>query len=167
MRLVLRSIILIVMAVAALSLLVFGPSSEQRPPEGREHDLVIHYWEKWVGAEGRSMGSIVDDFNNSVGLQKHIYVEYLSISNIDQKTIVATAGGVPPDIAGLWDGTFVQFTALDALQPLDDLAAAHVTGRACGRQAYRSWPMWVSSEDRLNAFEHDRLRHVQAPSRAT
>jgi ABC-type glycerol-3-phosphate transport system substrate-binding protein len=121
----LRSIILIVMAVAALLLLIFGPSSEQRPPAGREHDLVIHYWEKWVGAEGRAMQGIVDDFNNSVGLQKHIYVEYLSISNIDQKTIVATAGGVPPDIAGLWDGTFVQFTALDALQPLDDLAAAY------------------------------------------
>lgn len=136
MRLVLRSIILIVMAVAALSLLVFGPSSEQRPPAGREHDLVIHYWEKWVGAEGRSMGTIVDDFNNSVGLQKHIYVEYLSISNIDQKTIVATAGGVPPDIAGLWDGTFVQFTALDALQPLDDLAAAHGIGEGYYKPVY-------------------------------
>jgi ABC-type glycerol-3-phosphate transport system substrate-binding protein len=122
---VLRGIILGVMAVAALWLLIFGPNSEQGLPPGREHDLVIHYWEKWVGAEGRAMGQIVDDFNNSVGREKHIYVEYLAISNIDQKTIVATAGGVPPDIAGIWDGTFVQFTALDALQPMDDLAAAH------------------------------------------
>jgi len=113
------------MAVGALSLLIWGPRPQEKLPPDRQHDVVIQYWEKWVGDEAHDMQMIVDDFNRTVGRQKHIYVQYLSISNIDQKTIVATAGGVPPDVAGLWDGTFVQFTALDALQPLDDLAAAH------------------------------------------
>jgi len=67
----------------------------------------------------------VDDFNNSVGKEKHIYVDLLSMSNIDQKTLVATAAGVPPDVAGLWDSTIVQLGALGALEPLEALAAQH------------------------------------------
>ena len=48
----------------------------------------------------------------------------VSMSNIDQKTLVATAAGVPPDVAGLWDPDVVQFGTLGALEPLEDLAAA-------------------------------------------
>ena len=41
----------------------------------------------------------------------------------------ASAAGVPPDIAGLWDAQLVQFAAMDALEPLDALATAHgITG---------------------------------------
>ncbi len=47
------------------------------------------------------MRVIVDDFNNTVGAEKGIYVRYVSSSTINQKTLVATAAGVPPDIAGL------------------------------------------------------------------
>ena len=46
---------------------------------------------------------IVDWFNNTVGKEKGIYVQYLSMSSINQKTLVSTAAGVPPDVAGLWD----------------------------------------------------------------
>ena len=71
------------------------------------------------------MQVIVDDFNNSVGREKHLYVEMMSMSDIDQKTLVATAGGVPPDVAGLWDPMVVQLGSLGALEPLEDLAKAH------------------------------------------
>jgi ABC-type glycerol-3-phosphate transport system substrate-binding protein len=49
----------------------------------------------------------------------------MSMSDIDQKTLVATAGGVPPEVAGLWDPMVVQLGSLNALEPLDDLAKAH------------------------------------------
>ena len=39
------------------------------------------------------------DFNNS---QDKIFVRFLSVSRIDQKMMLATAGGVPPDVVGLW-----------------------------------------------------------------
>jgi multiple sugar transport system substrate-binding protein len=68
------------------------------------------------------MQQIVDDFNNTVGKDKHIFVRYVSISAINQKTLIATAAGVPPDVAGLWDNNMVQYAMLDALEPLDDLA---------------------------------------------
>ncbi|HWB53396.1 MAG TPA: extracellular solute-binding protein, partial [Tepidisphaeraceae bacterium] len=59
------------------------------------------------------------------GKQKGIYVHYMSMTDIDQKTLIATSAGAPPDIAGLWDQQIAQFAALGALQPLDKLAAEH------------------------------------------
>ena len=46
----------------------------------------------------------------------------MSTSAINQKTLVATAAGVPPDIAGIWNGNIVQYAAQGALEPLEDLA---------------------------------------------
>src|SRR5580704_14629071 len=84
-------------------------------PADRQSDTIVQYWEKWTGVEQVGIQQIVDDFNKSVGREKHIYVQMLSMSNIDQKTLVATAAGVPPDVAGLWDPTIIQFGALGAL----------------------------------------------------
>ena len=70
------------------------------------------------------MQTIVNDFNNTVGKRQNIFVQYLSMSNVDQKTLVATAAGVPPDVAGLWNTQVAQFAEIGALEPLDDLAQA-------------------------------------------
>jgi ABC-type glycerol-3-phosphate transport system substrate-binding protein len=113
------------MILAVACVLLFGPRAEPTLPAERQHDVVIHYWEKWLGEESAAMQKIVDDFNNTTGKEKHIFVEMLSMSDIDQKTLVATAGGVPPDVAGLWDPMVVQFGTLGALLPLENLAAAH------------------------------------------
>lgn len=117
-----RLAVIATLIVTALAIILFGP----RPNGSLPHDaVIIDYWEKWTGTEEAQMKQIVDDFNTTVGTQKHIFVRYVSTSNISQKTLVATAAGVPPDVAGLWDANLVQFAALDALEPLDDLAAAH------------------------------------------
>ena len=113
------------MLVGVICILILGPRPEPTLPPARQADTVIHYWEKWLGKESEAMQQIVDDFNNTVGKEKHIYVEMMSMSDIDQKTLVATAGGVPPDVAGLWDPMVVQFGSLKALLPLEDLAQAH------------------------------------------
>jgi ABC-type glycerol-3-phosphate transport system substrate-binding protein len=116
-----RSIIgLLLIGIAIV--LIFGPRSHTPDVQGR---VVVQYWEKWTGNEAEQMQQIVDGFNNSVGREKGIYVQYLSMSNITQKTLVATAAGVPPDVAGLWEAQVAQFADLDALQPLDDLAREH------------------------------------------
>ena len=67
-------------------------------------------------------GKIVDDFNSTVGREKHIFVRYLSTSSIEQKTLVAIAAGVPPDVAGLYNQDIPQFGAMNSLEPLDDMA---------------------------------------------
>ncbi|MDF2440209.1 MAG: multiple sugar transport system substrate-binding protein [Abditibacteriota bacterium] len=112
----------VVLALVIVGVLVFGPRPGADRPKNR---VVVSYWEKWTGNEAEQMKQIVTDFNNTVGAEKGIYVEYLSMSNVNQKTLVATAAGVPPDIAGLWDTQVAQFAAINALQPLDELAAVH------------------------------------------
>ena len=48
----------------------------------------------------------IDDFNRS---QDRIFVDLLSVSLIHQKTLLATAGGNPPDLAGLMNDAVVEF----------------------------------------------------------
>ncbi len=86
---------------------------------------VVEYWEKWNNHEATQMQVIVDDFNKSVGQEKKIYVHFLSMSDIDQKTLISISAGVPPDITGTWDTQIAQYAALGAVEQLDDLAAAH------------------------------------------
>jgi ABC-type glycerol-3-phosphate transport system substrate-binding protein len=118
----LRAVVIVLLLAAAGAVLAFGSRDEKRAPA---EFVRIQYWEKWTGEEGRQMRQIVDWFNETVGKDKKIFVEYLSMSTVDQKTLVATAAGVPPDVAGVWDGQLVQFAAMDALEPLDAMAAEH------------------------------------------
>jgi ABC-type glycerol-3-phosphate transport system substrate-binding protein len=110
---------ILLLVVAATALLAFGPRTDESLPKQR---VVIDYWEKWTGNEEAQMRVIVNDFNNSVGAEKGIFVRYVSSSTINQKTLVATAAGVPPDIAGLFEVNLVQFAAMGALEPLEDMA---------------------------------------------
>jgi multiple sugar transport system substrate-binding protein len=110
------------LALAATVFLIVGSSREDGVPPG---SVVVEYWEKWVGPEAEQMRQIVGDFNNTVGRQKGIYVRYFSMTDVDQKTLVAMSAGVPPDVAGMWDQQVALFASLGAVQPLDDLAAAH------------------------------------------
>jgi ABC-type glycerol-3-phosphate transport system substrate-binding protein len=117
-----KRIIFALLIAAGVWFLCFG----SRPREDVPKDfVVVEYWEKWVGTEADDMRQIVDDFNQTVGQQKHIHVRYLSMSKLDQKLLIATAAGVPPDIAGLFDPQVAEFASLGALEPLDELAAAH------------------------------------------
>ncbi len=119
---IIRGLVYAILALTGLYILLFTGSDAPADTRGR---IIVHYWEKWTGNEAEQMTQIVDDFNRTVGKEKGIYVQYLSMSSITQKTLVSTAAGVPPDIAGLWDAQVPQFAAINALEPLDDLAKEH------------------------------------------
>lgn len=117
----LRSALLVVVLVLPAGLLLaFGPRGRHVIPAGR---IVVRYWEKWTGVEGAAMQRIVDRFNASLGAERGIFVDYTAISNVDQRTLIAAAGGDPPDVAGLFDHIVAQFADQGALLPLDELAA--------------------------------------------
>lgn len=122
MKRMLKNIGFVLLLVPALAILFFGPRQEAGVPKGR---VVVTYWEKWTGPEEQQMKIIVDDFNATVGRKKHIFVQFVSMADIDKKTLIATAAGVPPDIAGLWDNDIAQFASLGALTPLGELARQH------------------------------------------
>lgn len=86
---------------------------------GDDGKVIVTYWEKWTGFEEEAMRQIVADFNAS---QDRIHVEFSSVSQIDRRLMLATAGGVPPDVAGVWPGNIPVYAENNALTPLDRLA---------------------------------------------
>jgi len=81
--------------------------------------VTVIYWEKWTGGEGDEMGRIVDWFNKS---QDKIFVKYLAISGVQDKTILATSGGNPPDVAGLWGDQLTSNVDIGELTDISQLA---------------------------------------------
>jgi ABC-type glycerol-3-phosphate transport system substrate-binding protein len=114
--------ILVVMLCLGGALLAFGPRAHHEVPPGR---MVITYWEKWSGQHAPPQRVVVVEFNATVGKDKGIYVEYISMANVHYKTLASTAAGVPPDLAGLWPDQVVQYSLRDAATPLDGLAREH------------------------------------------
>jgi ABC-type glycerol-3-phosphate transport system substrate-binding protein len=106
------------LAAGGLGFAVFGPRGERARGDGR---VVLDYWEKWTGHEGKAMQRVVDDFNAS---QSRLFVRYMVTAGIDQKALVAIAGGDPPDIVGLWNYNVPLFAETGAIHPVDDLGAS-------------------------------------------
>jgi multiple sugar transport system substrate-binding protein len=119
-----RTAIILILVLPAIWVLARGARGSQSIAQNK---VVVDYWEKWTGVEGQAIQEIVDDFNRTVGEQKGIYVRLVTTSNVEQKTLVATAAGVPPDVAGLYDFNVPQYAARNALLPLENLAAANGT----------------------------------------
>ena len=78
----------------------------------------VTYWEKWSGFEGKAIKDAVDHFNRK---QDRIYVELITQGDISQKVRIATAGGDPPDLAGLYSFDVPVFASQNALIPLDEM----------------------------------------------
>jgi ABC-type glycerol-3-phosphate transport system substrate-binding protein len=78
--------------------------------------VIVSYWEKWTGFELDAMQRVVEDFNAS---QQRIEVRILPVSQIDVKLMLATAGGNPPDLAGLWSFSVPDFSEKGALTPFN------------------------------------------------
>ena len=121
------------MIAAGLAMLVFGKRPSSSAPPGRVH---IQYWDKWTGLEGDQMRQIVDEFNATVGKEKGIWVDFASMSQIEHKTLISTAAGVPPDVAGLWDTQVLQYASKGALEPLDDYARQYGMTRDKYKRVY-------------------------------
>ena len=102
-------------AVGAAALLAYGVGERAVVRDDSKDRVTVVYWEKWTGAEADAMRKVVDDFNRS---QARISVRYLSISGVESKTMLATAGGDPPDVAGLYLDQVAQFSDAKALTDL-------------------------------------------------
>lgn len=92
-------------------------SEDITTPHPQPGPVHITYWEKWTGFEADAMRDVVNYFNRS---QNKIYVELLMVSGIENKTLMAAAGGNPPDVAGLYGPNVAQYADDHAVIPLDD-----------------------------------------------
>ncbi|MFM9959124.1 MAG: extracellular solute-binding protein [Phycisphaerales bacterium] len=128
-----RRAALATLGAGALGYALLGPRARSERPDGR---LVLDYWEKWTQNEAAAMRRVVDRFNQS---QNRLWVRYFSMGTIDQKSMIAIAGGSPPDILGLGNFSIPAYAESGAILPLDDLAARH----SIRREAYapKVWEM--------------------------
>ena len=95
-------------------------------PPAKDSRVHISYWEKWTSFEGDAIKETVDEFNRS---QDHVYVDLLTVSGIENKTLLSVAGGDPPDVAGLYAADVAQFADDNALLSLDSYCAQNHIAR--------------------------------------
>jgi multiple sugar transport system substrate-binding protein len=113
------------MLVLLAAALAFGCGSE--PERVRR----IVYWEKWTDFEGKAIDRVVDAFNakerekaRSTPGYVPIEVQRVTVSRIEQKLLVASAGGNPPDVAGIYSYLIAAYADKGALVELGPRAAA-------------------------------------------
>lgn len=124
----------VVLILPAAALLAFGPRGRTTAPTDR---VLVRYWEKWAGVEGVAIQDLVAKFNDTEGRARNVFVEYNAVSNIEQRLLIATAGGDPPDVAGLVDSRVAQYADQNALLPLDGLV------REAGIDLTAFKPIWI------------------------
>lgn len=90
----------------------------------------ITYWEKWTGFEAEAMDAVIDDFNAKEAARAKaepnyapIEVEKVTVSKIEQKLLIAIAGGNPPDLAGNYSFCVAAYADNGALTELDPMLA--------------------------------------------
>lgn len=118
---VIRTSLVLLMVLPAIGLVLFGPRASVETPPDR---VVVRYWEKWTDFEGEAMKRLVDVFNETVGKDQGIFVQYAATTQIDIKSLIAIAGGDPPDLIGLFPKDIISYAGKGALLPLDEQAAA-------------------------------------------
>ncbi|MBX3112307.1 MAG: ABC transporter substrate-binding protein [Fimbriimonadaceae bacterium] len=82
--------------------------------------VLVTCWSGWTDFEADAMRRVIDNFNRR---QDKVHVEYLSVSGIEEKTMLATAAGVPPDLAGIAGANVPLYAYYHALTPLDGMCA--------------------------------------------
>ncbi|MDK2971992.1 MAG: multiple sugar transport system substrate-binding protein [Candidatus Sumerlaeota bacterium] len=106
---------MILPGLAATAVLLSCGKDSASKQAGTERVHVV-YWEKWADEEQAAMEELVDRFNRS---QDRILVEYVQVTDIRGKLLLATIGHNPPDVAGVFAETILKYSDRDALMPLD------------------------------------------------
>lgn len=110
--------------IALLSIAVLVLQLSGCTKERDSSDIVkVSYWEKWTGFEAEAMQAVIDLFNSKKFRNKDgkvIQVEMNAVSEIDRRLLMATAGGNPPDVAGVWMWLVTAYAEKGAIVPIDD-----------------------------------------------
>jgi len=123
-------------ALLALAWCSFVASGCSKPSDERA-SRHITYWEKWTGFEGEAMDAVVADFNALEAEHAArdpnytpIEVEKITIAKLEQKLLIAIAGGNPPDLSGNYSFAVAAYAEHGALTDLGPLLAKSGFDRA-------------------------------------
>ena len=113
-------LLLALLLLPAAGLVAFGPRGRGAAPTDR---VILRYWDKWTGVEGAAVQKLVDQYNDTIGAEHGVWVDYVALGDVDKRMLIAAAGGDPPDMAGLYDRFVPPYADQGALAPLDELAS--------------------------------------------
>ncbi len=100
-----------VLVLSLLFVFLYGCSNGEKP------DVVeLKFWHAWGGYEGKALEALVEEFNST---HPHIHVTP-SYFLIGDKLLAAIAGGVPPDVATVWEWMLVTMGESGCFLPLED-----------------------------------------------
>jgi multiple sugar transport system substrate-binding protein len=108
-------------AVAALVLLVwtFMPSPPPPAQAAAHKRIPVYYWHMWAAQWRPVMTHVVDEFNASQDKYEVIPLQVPTPPEGDQKFLLATAGGDPPDLMAQWTPAISAWAQAGSLRPLD------------------------------------------------
>jgi len=117
------------LASALCALVLFSSACSDSQSDKSTGVRHVVYWEKWTDFEGEAMGRVVDAFNakerehaRAEPSYRPIEVEMVTISAIEQKLLIASAGGNPPDLAGIYSFMMPSYADKGALTDLTERA---------------------------------------------
>jgi ABC-type glycerol-3-phosphate transport system substrate-binding protein len=117
------------LASALCALALFSSACSDSQGESKTGVRHVIYWEKWTDFEGEAMGRVVDSFNakerehaKAEPGYRPIEVEMVVVSSIEQKLLISSAGGNPPDLAGIYSFMTAAYADKGALMDLTERA---------------------------------------------
>ncbi|MFA5205208.1 MAG: ABC transporter substrate-binding protein [Lentisphaeria bacterium] len=126
----LRGVAALALPAAAVVGLAAGCGKGAVPPDAGTGPRKIIYWEKWTGFEGEAAEQVVKTFNaqeqqkaRTTPAYRPIQVQLVSVAEIEQKLMVAIAGGNPPDVAGIETKMLYPYIDKGALLDLTEMIA--------------------------------------------
>ena len=133
-----------------LTILLLLGAGCARGPEDESGTIRLSYWEKWTGFEGEAIANVVKAFNEKPEREKdRIQVDLTTVSQIERKLLVATAGGDPPDVAGIYTFVLYSYAEKGALTDLTPMLQEVGIGREDYIPVY--WDM-CQHRDRMYAL---------------
>ena len=109
---------LFIPGLISLSILGFiGTELRSHPIEDKKRTHIA-VWVGWTEFEYDAFKGVVDDYNQS---QNEIYVDLLSLTACNTKTLISASAGIPPEISLLSASEIPQFADAEAIDPLDDV----------------------------------------------
>lgn len=106
----------------SLSALAFVGTEKRSHPVEDHTRTHIAVWVGWTEFEYEAFRQVVEDYNKS---QNEIFVDLLSLTGNDTKTLISASAGIPPEISLLSASQIPQFADAGAIDILDEDAKAN------------------------------------------
>ncbi|MBS4179521.1 ABC transporter substrate-binding protein [Lederbergia citrea] len=111
-----------ILAVMFLSFIVVLAGCSKSSGSNAKGEITLQYWNIFTGPDGENMKKMVDEFNKDHKGEIQIKSETMPAGNFYDKVRTVVSQGKAPDVAIMHLDQIAKYSAMDVLEPLDELA---------------------------------------------